>query len=166
MEWNAEQLKKLIEQHGAALAYYARQIGPSWAGSMCDDLLQEALILLLRKKPPPDEPVAWLYGTIRRLALFRLRTEGRRVRHETNAAQARETELPPWHVDDLAERDQIELMMKKLVGLDSVLQEVVVMHVWGKLTFKEIGPIVGFSSSKTHREYQRALRLLQETMNY
>ncbi|MGD9125810.1 MAG: sigma-70 family RNA polymerase sigma factor [Planctomycetia bacterium] len=164
MGWNREKLGELVDRHGAALGYYARQLGPSWAGSECDDLLQDALISLLRKSPPPDDPLAWLYGTLRRLALFRARTEGRRVRHENCKAQARANELPPWHVEDLARREQIERLMQKLETLDDELREIVVMHLWGKLTFKQIGPIVGCSSSKAHREYQRALCLLQEAI--
>ena len=163
--WNAEKLSELVQQHGAALVYYARQLGPAWAGSQCDDLLQDALISLIRKSPPPDDPLAWLYGTLRRLALFRSRTEGRRARHENHAARTRQTELPPWHVEDLDRREQVERLMQKLETLDGPLREIVVMHLWGKLTFNQIGPIVGCSSSKAHREYQRALRLLEEAMS-
>ena len=43
------------------MSLYARQ----WCHAP-DDALQEALIELLRQSPAPDNPVAWLYKTLRR----------------------------------------------------------------------------------------------------
>ena len=53
-----------MDEHGAAKSLYARQ----WC-RVPDDALQEALIDLARQDPVPDNPVAWLYKTVRRRAM-------------------------------------------------------------------------------------------------
>ena len=41
-------------------------------------------------------------------------------------------------------------------------REIIVAHLWGGLTFAEIGEVIGISSSTAHRRYESGLRQLRE----
>lgn len=153
---DAEQLRQLIDAHGAALTLYARQ----WC-SAPEDALQEALIELARQPRPPDRPRAWLYTTVRRRAMNIARSERRRAAHHRRACEGRE----PWFVDDLGEAfdgGELAAMLRRLPALE---REIVVARVWGELPFAEIAELVVVSTSAAHRHYQKALSLLGEMMN-
>ena len=151
-----EQLARLLGEHGPALAFYARQ----WSDAP-EDVVQDAFIGLLRQETPPDRPVAWLYGTVRRLALHAVRTERRRRARERRAAVAKRAWIAPA---DALESD-VEELMDQLDGLPRQQREVVVARVWGDLTFEEIGELTGASSSTAHRRYCRALESLRNGFN-
>src|SRR5688572_29310838 len=82
-----ELLSCLLNEHSAALVLYAQQ----WCDGP-EDVVQEAFIRLMRQRPVPDNVVGWLYRVVRNLAVSTSRTSGRRARHETAVASARE----PW----------------------------------------------------------------------
>lgn len=86
-----EQLRELIDAHGAALTLYAR----TWC-NFPDDALQEALIDLLRQDPFPEQPAAWLFTTVRRRAMNLTRGERCRSEHQRRAAEQRDS----WFVDE------------------------------------------------------------------
>jgi RNA polymerase sigma-70 factor (ECF subfamily) len=52
----------------------------------------------------------------------------------------------------------------KLGELPPEQREVIVAHVWGGLSFSEIGELVGTSSSSAHRLYQEGLANLRDRM--
>ncbi len=68
---DAEQLGRLLDEHGAALALYASQ----WTDS-ADDCVQEALVELARQRQAPDHIVAWLYRVVKNRALNAARGRG------------------------------------------------------------------------------------------
>jgi len=43
-------------------------------------------------------------------------------------------------------------------------REVIVAHVWGGLSFEQIGELIGSSASTAHRWYVAGLTLLRERM--
>src|SRR5215213_4140157 len=79
--WSERELGELLDRHGAGLGLYARQ----WT-SQADDVVQEAFVALVRLPGRPERPGAWLFGTVRRLALMAARSQRRRARHELGAA--------------------------------------------------------------------------------
>ena len=78
---DATLIAEMLDRHGPALAFYARQ----WT-STADDCVQEALVELARQPATPDNPAAWLYRVVRNRAL--------------NAARARSAEVE-WVPADL-----------------------------------------------------------------
>ena len=149
---DAQQLRQLIDAHGAALTLYARQ----WCRA-----LQEALIDLLRQNPVPDHPVAWLHKTVRRRAMNLARAEQRRVRHHRQASEERESWFLPAE-DMLDDPVDVEPMLRQLPPLE---REIVVARIWGELSFGQIANLVDRSTSSVHRRYQRALAQLERMMN-
>jgi len=152
----ADQLRALVDAHGAALTLYARQ----WCHAP-DDAVQEALIELLREDPPPDQPLAWLFTTVRRRAMNLARGERRRMeRHR----RAREDSVS-WFCEDrdqAIDSQELTAMIRRLPALE---YEIVVARIWGELSFEQIAALVGISTSAVHRRYHKALTLLGDMMN-
>lgn len=148
---DTQQLRQLIDAHGAALSLYARQ----WCRTP-DDALQEALIDLMRQRPVPDNPVAWLYKTIRRRAMNLARAEKRRARHQRQASAERDAWFLPAD-DKVDEPLDVEALLAQLPRLE---REIVVARIWGEMSLQEVAELVGRSTSSVHRRYHRALRRL------
>src|SRR5262245_51129031 len=89
-----EQLGRLMDDHAAALALFARQ----WCASP-EDVVQEAFVKLAGQRPAPADAVAWLYKVVRNGALGAARAEQRRRRHEARAAGR----TPSWFVAGLGD---------------------------------------------------------------
>src|SRR5438045_3731464 len=140
-----EQLGRLIDAHAAALALYARQ----WCAAP-EDVVQEALLRLAGLPEPPGHAAAWLYAVVRNLAR---RAARRRQRHEAVAA-ARQ---PPWFSPPEGDSLDADAAAQALQSLPPDEREVVVAHVWGGLTFEQIGALIGASAATAYRRYAAGL---------
>jgi RNA polymerase sigma factor (sigma-70 family) len=150
-----ELLARLVDEHAAALVLYARQ----WC-SAPEDVVQEAFVKLAGQRRAPDNALGWLYRVVRNGALAASRAAGRRRRHETQAA----ARTPAWFVPSENARLDAEAAEAALQGLPIELREIVVAHLWGGLTFEQIGELTGLASSTAHRRYQAALDALRERL--
>jgi RNA polymerase sigma-70 factor (ECF subfamily) len=149
------QLGRLVDQHAAALMLYARQ----WCAAP-DDVVQEAFLKLAAQRRPPDRPAAWLYRVVRNAALSAARRERRRRRHETEAA----ARASNWFVPTEDAGLDGQAATEALAALPGDLREPVVAHLWGGLTFAEIGELTGLSASTAHRRYLEGLVALRERL--
>jgi RNA polymerase sigma-70 factor (ECF subfamily) len=149
-----EVLARLIDRHAAALVLYARQ----WCAG-AEDVVQEALVRLAGQRTPPQNAAAWLFRTVRNGAISVARAEGRRRRHEADAARLRE-----WFQADASAPVDATDAAQALDHLAQEEREVVVAHLWGGLTFEEIAEIAGCSSSTAHRRYLAGLAHLRELL--
>lgn len=152
----ADLLGRLLDEHAAALGLYARQ----WCDSP-DDAVQEALIELARQDPLPRDVLAWLYRVVRNKAISASRAARRRQRHESGAAGTRREWFMPGAEESLDGRQAAEA----LESLPLEQREVVIAHVWGRLTFAQIAGLIGTSDSTAHRRYLAALTALRERLN-
>jgi RNA polymerase sigma-70 factor (ECF subfamily) len=150
-----EQLDRLVNEHAAALVLYARQ----WCAAP-EDVVQEAFVKLASRVHPPDNLVGWLYRVVRNGALAAARAERRRRRHETAAAQC----APNWFAPTEATRLDGEIATAALQNLPIEERETLVAHLWGGLTFEQIGELTGVSSSTAHRRYLAGLCALRERL--
>ena len=149
-----EQLGRLVDDHAAALVLYARQ----WCAA-AEDVVQEAFVKLAAQRRPPDNVAAWLYRVVRNGSLSAARAERRRKRHESAAAAG-----PGWFVrTDEAGLDGAAATAA-LQALPPELREPLVAHLWGGLTFEQVGELTGVSSSTAHRRYLSALSALRERL--
>ena len=150
-----ELIGRLLDEHGAALELYARQLCDS-----PEDCLQEALVELARQPAMPEEVLPWLYRVTRNKAISASRSARRRRRRESEVAQGRAawfTPSPGDSVDAGSATDALE-------SLPEQQREAVVAHLWGGLTFKQIGRLMGTSDSTAHRRYEAALSSLREKL--
>lgn len=140
-------IAQVLDQHAAALTLYAAQ----WTAKP-EDCVQEALIELASCAATPEQPVAWLYMVVRRRALNAARTQRRRAAREQTAWQAR--------LRSASSADRTELL-DAVAALSDLHREIVLLKVWGNLTFSEMAEVLAMSSSKVHREYQQAIAELR-----
>jgi RNA polymerase sigma-70 factor (ECF subfamily) len=148
-----EQLGRLLDEHAAALVLYARQ----WCCAP-DDVVQEAFIKLATQDP--REPVPWLYKVVRNAAHCAARSERRRLRREQEAA----AQAPVWFLPAEGKRLDEESATAALQSLPEEEREIIIAHLWGGLTFEQVGAVVGTSSSSAHRRYLAGLSELRERL--
>ncbi|MCA9234518.1 MAG: sigma-70 family RNA polymerase sigma factor, partial [Planctomycetales bacterium] len=146
------ELSQLLAAHGAALALFARQ-----RCSSPEDVVQEAFVALARQSPPPDDPVAWLYRTVRNGAASAARAAGRRRRRETEAGALRSNWFEPADENVL----DAQLATAALAALPLEERETVVLRLWSGLTFAQIAELANSSTSTVHRRYETALAALR-----
>ena len=148
-----ERLSRLLDEHASALELYARQ----WCESPAD-VVQEAFVELARQQPTPDRPVPWLFRVVRNRALTARRSTNRRKRHEARAA------LENWFEESFDLPLDGASATAALQGLPDEQREAIVAHLWGGLSFEEIGHISGASSSTAHRRYALGLEQLRKKL--
>ncbi|WP_422927942.1 RNA polymerase sigma factor [Singulisphaera sp. PoT] len=155
-----ELLGQLLDRHAAALELYARQ----WCVAP-EDVVQEAFLKLAGQRVAPDEPLAWLFRVVRNGAISAARSSRRRIQHEAQAAAgARAWFEPPGDGPSKLNALDPEAAASALLGLPIEQREVIVAHLWGGLTFQQVGEVVGSSSSSAHRLYASGLAALRERL--
>jgi RNA polymerase sigma factor (sigma-70 family) len=145
-----EFLSQLIAAHAATLELYARQI--------CDtpeDAVQDAFVRLAAQSQLPSRVLPWLFEVTRNRAVSLQRSTRRRKRHEAQAARR------DWFETNEGAPLDADMATRALEQLSSEEREVIVAHVWGGMTFDEIGRLTQTSSSTAHRRYREALARLR-----
>ncbi len=149
-------LARLVDRYAPALLLYARQ----WC-AVPEDVVQEAFVKLAGLRSPPENLAGWLYRVVRNGALSAARAEWRRRRHESAAAAGRAT----WFVPSPDAALDGQAVAAALERLPIEERETVIAHLWGGLTFEQIGELTGISSSTAHRRYLAALTALRERLH-
>ena len=148
---DAALIAELFDRHAAALEFYAAQ-----RTTAPQDCVQEAFVELARLSSPPVDPGAWLFRVVRNRALNAARAEHRRAVHEQTAAlRQAETRRSSDPGDAAAIADLLQLLTDEQ-------REIVVLRVWGQLSWQEIAEVAGSSRSAAHRDYVRALATLRK----
>jgi RNA polymerase sigma factor (sigma-70 family) len=151
-------LGQLLDRHAAALELYARQ----WC-EVPEDVVQDAFLKLAAQRAVPENAVAWLFRVVRNGAIDAGEAARRRKRYETAAASW----AAPWFEADSDGRPGAvdpEQAASELQALPIEEREIIVAHLWGGLTFEQIGGVAGCSASTAHRLYARGLLTLRERL--
>ena len=153
-----EQVERLYEQYGPALVAYGCAIARNRATA--EDLVQQVFLKLLKAgSAEPENARAYLYRAVRNAALNSLR------------GAARETDLEPeqaWFATaagavDGAIHDALALQ-SALLALPPEQREVIVMHIWGGMTFEEIAGVMGIPANTAASRYRYGLAKLRARM--
>ncbi len=149
---DAELLANLFDRYAAALQFYAAQ-----RTTAPQDCVQEAFVELARQTSQPRDPGAWLFRVVRNRALNAARAQRRRLAHEEEAAR-RELAMRRASVDPgdaAAITDLLQLISDEQ-------REIVVLRVWGQLSWQEIAEVTQGSRSAAQRNYVQALTRLRK----
>ncbi len=151
---SSQQLAELWEKHAGALLLLARTYGEP-----AEDCVQEAFIRLATQDPVPDSPVAWLFRVVRNEAVSQLRSQRRRSDRESLVAR----EQPRWfEADANGYSADMELITRGLATLHAETRDILVAHIWGNMTFREIADAFDVSRATAHRVYQQGIQQLQK----
>jgi RNA polymerase sigma-70 factor, ECF subfamily len=148
-----------INQHGPALLLLARQWVPSQADA--EDVVQEAFIRFWQAKGRVHQPVAYLYAAVKHCALDWLRSSERRRRRESTSARPAAESMLVAPLEQDERRQAIEAALKNLPASQS---EVLVMKVWGGLSFPQIAVALEIPADTAASRYRYALNKLREQL--
>jgi RNA polymerase sigma-70 factor, ECF subfamily len=151
---NGATIEMLYRRHSSALVLFAAAIAGDRARAQ-DAVHQVFAKLLAQGIDQAADTKAYLFASVRNAILNDAKARRREVVLDAGAAWFE----PP-------DRDYAaELRLRQaLEALDDGQREVTVLHVWGELTFAEIGEVLGVSPNTAASRYRYALARLREAM--
>ena len=152
---SANEIVSLIDRHGDALTWYARQ----WSNHP-EDCVQEAFVELAATHRP-DRPSAWLFRVVRNKAINEARSSNRRRKHEEAASRLRPTRVGN---SNSLQDDEHERLIEGLERLNQSSRELIVLRIWSGLTWDQISEVTQLPLGTAHRKYQRALKQLKSLL--
>ena len=148
-------IELLYRRHGSALVLFAAAM--TGERSRAQDAVHQVFLRLLERGglTRAADPKAYLFQSVRNAIL--------------NDAKVRERNVPlapdcgwfdPPDLDPAAEFN----LRRALAGLNEDQREVVIMHVWGDLTFGQIAGVLGINANTAASRYRYALAKLREVL--
>ena len=154
-----KQLAEWYEAHGTELMLYARQWNPD---QQAEDIVQEAFIKLLKQRRCPDNVRAWLFRVVRNTSISVLRRSHQRQQERKKFPQ-QEVKWFESRSEDLIDAKQAQDILQTL---PSHLCEIVLLRIWGQMTFKEIAQVMSKSVPWIHNEYKTALEMIRKNLEH
>lgn len=132
--------------------------------SAAEDLVAETFIIVWRhldELPSRDEELFWLYGIAGKVLSNLDRSRHRTLRLETRLAFERDAgvETPRFSVED------IEELMEAFRSLSDRDRELIQLAYWERLSYREIGIVLGCSEKAAGVRLSRARQTLRERLN-
>jgi RNA polymerase sigma-70 factor (ECF subfamily) len=146
------EVRQLYEKHGPALLAYASALlrDPSAA----EDVLHQVFLNVLRRGLVLDgSPVAYLFRAVRNTALNHIRGQSREVELGDNAV---------WLESPDGSKETAMALQSALGQLPAEQREVVVLKMWGQLTFEEAAQIIGIPPNTAASRYRYGIQKLKE----
>jgi RNA polymerase sigma-70 factor (ECF subfamily) len=130
---------------------YGRALGLSHAEA--EDVLQETFVALTQRSQQPELPEHYCLRSFRNRALNYRRSVWRRL--------TRELESRRWFERSPAESSAERRAMRALATLPRDQREVIVLKIWHKHTFDEIGDLLDISPNTAAGRYRYGLQKLR-----
>lgn len=159
MKIGSEEWTHWLDRHGASLVLFARQ----WVTDRADaeDVVQNAFVRFWRSRERVADPTAYLYGCVKNCALELQRSASRRTRREKIAARP---EAETLFLGTLEADERGAAIEEALIELPEDQREVLVMRIWGGLTFPQIAAASNISADTAASRYRYALTRLREQL--
>jgi len=148
-----------LDQHLAALILLARQWVPSHADA--EDVVQEAFVRFWRSRQRVSDPAAYVYACVKTVALDWQRRRKRQSRREEAAARP---EAETWFAGPLEQRERRAAIEAALRTLPESQREVLVLRIWGGLSFPQIAAALQIGSDTAKSRCRYALARLREQL--
>lgn len=148
-----------FDAYGRKLMLFARQWATSSAGA--EDIVQEAFVRFWRSPARrEDDAHLQLFAMVRRAGLDHVRASTRRLAREASAAAVEVAQA--WFTPGADERDGA--IQAALQQLPEEQREVVVLKIWGELTFEEIARTLDIPANTAASRYRYALEALRRSL--
>ncbi|HLX96794.1 MAG TPA: sigma-70 family RNA polymerase sigma factor [Verrucomicrobiae bacterium] len=142
---------RLYEKKAAELVLYGRALGLSHGEA--EDVLQETFLALMQKPQVPLKPEHYCVRSFRNRALNYRRSLWRRL--------TRELEAQRWFEKSPAESPAERAAMRCLAGLPMEQREAIVLKIWHRCTFDEIGELLDISPNTAAGRYRYGLQKIK-----
>ena len=152
---NTTEIEFLYRQHGSALLLFALAI--TGDRGRAQDAIHQVFLKLIENGSLNQamDKKAFLFKCVRNAVLNEAKREKRTTPLEPDSAWF----IPPDR-DYAGERN----LRRALGVLPDDQRQAIVLHVWGELTFSEIGDLLGISSNTAASRYRYALAKLRAEM--
>jgi RNA polymerase sigma-70 factor, ECF subfamily len=147
-----------LDGHGPTLVLFARQWVPGCADA--EDVVQEAFLRFWRSRHRAAEPLAYLYTCVKRCALEWHRGRSRRTRREETAARPEGLDATLF-TGPMEQGERRAAVETALAQLPAEQREVVVLKVWGGLTFPQVAAALDIPANTAASRYRYALARLR-----
>jgi RNA polymerase sigma factor (sigma-70 family) len=153
---NTAEIEALYRQHGAALLVFASSI--SGDRSRAQDAVHQVFLKAIENGSVSEaiNKKAYLFTCVRNAVLNEAKLQNRNMPLDVDSAW-----FSPPDRDYAGEQN----LRHALCDLPDDQREVVVLHVWGELTFLEIGELLGLNSNTAASRYRYALAKLRGSMS-
>lgn len=159
----SEPWRACYQELAPRLLLFARQWLPSNADA--EDAVQTAFIRFWRRHPnaqPEHYPL--LYAAVRTAALDILRTDTRRTHRESFYNQQDGAENSAFFDTTLEQKEQAEMLEQALQRLPTEQREVLVLRIWGDLTFAQIAEALDQNINTVASRYRHGLEALRRNL--
>jgi len=143
--------ERLYERKSAELLVYGRALGLSHGEA--EDVLQETFRALLRLEREPARSEHYVIRAFRNRALNYRRSLWRRLTRELESAR--------WFERSEDETRAELAAMRGLADLPVHQREVIVLKIWNRCTFEEIGELLAISPNTAAGRYRYGLQKLK-----
>jgi RNA polymerase sigma-70 factor (ECF subfamily) len=163
----AGEVERLYCEHGSALVLFAAAM--TGERSRAQDAVHQVFLKLIEYGTLRQivDVKAYLFACVRNAVLNEAKARQRNVELDPESLPQQAKPGPagdPWfnplNRDRAAELD----LQRALRALPADQRQIIVMHIWGGLTFSQIGDVVGASSNTVASRYRYALAKLREAM--
>ena len=161
--------KEWFRLNGTKLLLFART--QTHIEADAHDILQDAMLRLLKsygsgnndKWEPPPLPLA--YTALRHAAIDLARKNTRRTRREQNSDYLVSDHEPAgdWFgTAKLEEKEKSTALQKAIGQLPDNFRDVLVLKIWGELTFAQVADTLGIPANTAASRYRYALEALRK----
>jgi len=147
LEW----CQQLYERKAAELILYGRALGLSHGEA--EDVLQETFLALMQLPQLPLQPEHYCLRSFRNRALNQRRSLWRRL--------TRELESLRWFEKSAGESPAERAAMDCLAALPVEQREAIVLKIWHRFTFEEIGGLLEISPNTAAGRYRYGLQKIK-----
>jgi len=143
--------RRLYEKKAAELILYGRALGLSHGEA--EDVLQETFLALMQTPRVPQQPEHYCVRSFRNRALNYRRSLWRRL--------TRELESWRWFEKSASETPAERAAMRCLAELPVEQREAIVLKIWHRCTFEEIGGLLEISPNTAAGRYRYGLQKIK-----
>lgn len=128
-----------------------------------EDAVHEAFVRLCKREHTADEPTAYVYRAVRNAAIDQTRKRARIETPEPIFTENAAGRTPDAEGEYLAAERNL-VVQEALSDLGEPQKQVVVMKIYGELTFDQIARVLDEPLSTVSSRYRRALEKLKEAV--
>ena len=149
------EIERLYQQHGAALVLFGTTV--LGEQSVAQDAVHQVFLRLIETGSlgHAADPKAYLFASVRNQLLNERKIRRRNVSLDAD---------PTWFVPPRRDYAAEENLRLALADLNLDQREVVVLHIWGELTFLQIGDVLGVNANTAASRYRYGIQKLRESM--